>query len=288
MTTAPADELSVPATLDEVEQSMKVLDRNKFSNFFDKSPLSEFVGVLHQGYLWARNNGNSSSTLPPRKFTDNWWRLWFVLDESKLYFIKECSTITSPLEMHVVGDTMHLRCKVCQDRDFGPLPTTHYPLTILTDRYSSLTTHHPTPTTHHPLPTTHHLLLTNHYPLPMTDYSLLATHYHYPPLTTYYPLLTTHYSLLTTHYSVLTTPTHTTQSLLITHFSLLTTHHYYPLLTYYSPPTIHSGPWHLKLKDWDEHYRRNREKCKCKYRPPFAALHIRDIVWFTRGECECV
>ena len=95
--TGPSQILS---TIEEVEARLQVLDTDHISPFYETNPLHELAGVIHRGYLWMKKDN-------PNKLTTNpWIRLWFALDETKLYCIKEGDNLNSPSEMKVVCDTM--------------------------------------------------------------------------------------------------------------------------------------------------------------------------------------
>jgi len=87
------------ATIEEVESRLQVLDKSFIEPLYAVNPLEELAGAIQQGYLWMKNPSGSKLMQP-------WVRLWFVLDETKLYCIKEGETINAPSEMKVVCDTM--------------------------------------------------------------------------------------------------------------------------------------------------------------------------------------
>lgn len=68
------------ALCEECEARMKALDHSELVPFFNVRPDEEPAGVVKQGYLWRR---------VARKVMDTWERHWFILDDSKLYFISE-------------------------------------------------------------------------------------------------------------------------------------------------------------------------------------------------------
>ena len=70
----------VTALCEECEARMKALDHSELLPFFSIRPDEQPAGAVKQGFLWRRVS---------RKVMDTWERRWFILDDSKLYFISE-------------------------------------------------------------------------------------------------------------------------------------------------------------------------------------------------------
>ena len=98
------------------EARMKALDNSELNPFYrisaavapaglvkqvclDLISFTLFVDPSSQGYLWKRSD--------KQKLLENWKRQWFVLDEAKLYFIKErASDAYSSFQVQTVCDLM--------------------------------------------------------------------------------------------------------------------------------------------------------------------------------------
>lgn len=86
-------------TLIEVESRMKALDKSRLEEQYILNDLEEFAGVVKQGYILEKSGVN-------KLLQQQWTREWLVIDDTKLYFIKERDSVTMPLEVHIVCDTM--------------------------------------------------------------------------------------------------------------------------------------------------------------------------------------
>eukprot|EP00596_Hydrurales_sp_CCMP1899_P000219 CAMPEP_0119036974 /NCGR_PEP_ID=MMETSP1177-20130426/5034_1 /TAXON_ID=2985 /ORGANISM="Ochromonas sp, Strain CCMP1899" /LENGTH=1026 /DNA_ID=CAMNT_0006997571 /DNA_START=226 /DNA_END=3306 /DNA_ORIENTATION=+ len=87
------------SSLGNVEMRMKALDIHQLEPFYSPHSGQEYCGLIKQGYLLERSAG--------KILQQTWSREWFVLDDSKLYKIKEREMETgSSLDVQVVCETM--------------------------------------------------------------------------------------------------------------------------------------------------------------------------------------
>jgi len=92
------------------EARMKALDNTELNPFYRISAAVAPAGLVKQGYLWKRSD--------KQKLLENWKRQWFVLDETKLYFIKERPADGySSFQVQTVCDLMLASVRVVTDLD---------------------------------------------------------------------------------------------------------------------------------------------------------------------------
>lgn len=90
---------SVDCVVEAIENRMKALDRSELDSLFRINPMEAFAGVIKEGYILQKTFGKLSQQII-------WTRRWLIVDETKLYFVKEGDTLNAPLEVHVLCDIM--------------------------------------------------------------------------------------------------------------------------------------------------------------------------------------
>lgn len=86
-------------SVNDTEMRMKALDLCELEYYYIYNPLEAFSGVIKQGYILEKTTTKLMQQV-------SWVRRWLVLDETKLYLIKEGNSLSSPLEVQIVCDVI--------------------------------------------------------------------------------------------------------------------------------------------------------------------------------------